>query len=64
VFTVGANPVQLGLVATFNGPGGNLTGFNSYNRELGAKQLALLRELVPSTATIGFLENPSNRYSS
>jgi putative ABC transport system substrate-binding protein len=60
VFNVGADPVQLGLVASFNRPGGNLTGFNAITSELGAKQLGLLHELAPSTATIGFLENPNN----
>ena len=59
VFGVGADPVQLGLVASLNRPGGNLTGFNAYSSELGAKGLALLHELVPSAATIGFLENPN-----
>src|SRR6516225_3913678 len=60
VFSVAADPVQLGLVASLNRPGGNLTGFNGFVGELGAKGLALLHELVPSAATIGFLENPSN----
>src|SRR5262245_50412497 len=60
VFSVVADPVQLGLVASLNRPGGNLTGFNNVNLELGAKGLALLRELVPGTETIGFLENPNN----
>src|SRR6476660_9257759 len=60
VFGVGTDPVQLGLVASLNRPGGNLTGFNSFAGELGAKGLALLHDLVPSTETIGFLENPIN----
>jgi putative tryptophan/tyrosine transport system substrate-binding protein len=60
VFVVGADPVQLGLVASLNRPGGNLTGFNNVTNELGTKGLALLRELVPGTETIGFLENPNN----
>src|SRR5215469_1492867 len=60
VFSVAADPVQFGLVASLNRPGGNLTGFNGFVGELGAKALALLHELVPSTATIGFLENPNN----
>src|SRR6516225_2816696 len=55
LFVVSADPVQLGLVASLNRPGGNLTGFNTFVSELGAKGLALLHELVPGTATIGFL---------
>jgi putative tryptophan/tyrosine transport system substrate-binding protein len=63
VFGVGADPVQLGLVASLNRPGGNLTGFNAYSAEFGAKGLALLHELLPSAATIGFLANPNNPIS-
>jgi putative ABC transport system substrate-binding protein len=63
VFSAGADPVQLGLVASFNRPGGNLTGVNGFNNELGAKGLALLHELVPNAATIGILENPTNPIS-
>ena len=63
VFGVGANPVRFGLVASLNRPGGNLTGVNAFASEFGAKGLALLHELVPSAATIGFLENPNNPIS-
>jgi putative ABC transport system substrate-binding protein len=59
LFAVGADPVQVGP-ASLNRPGGNLTGFNQFNSELGAKGLALLHELVPNTPTIAFLENPNN----
>jgi len=60
LFGVGADPVQIGLVASLNRPGGNLTGFNQLNGELGAKALALLHELVPSARLVGLLENPRN----
>ena len=60
VFSVAADPVQLGLVASLNRPGGNLTGFNSLIGELGSKGLALLHDLVPSVPTIAFLQNPNN----
>jgi ABC-type uncharacterized transport system substrate-binding protein len=60
VFGVANDPVQLGLVASLNRPGGNLTGTNAFAGEVGAKELALFHELVPGTATIGFLENPNN----
>jgi putative tryptophan/tyrosine transport system substrate-binding protein len=60
VFNVSAYPVQLGLVASLNRPGGNITGFNNFGMELGAKGLALLHELVPGIQMIGFLENLRN----
>src|SRR5262249_40308235 len=44
VFIAPADPVQFGLVTSLNRPGGNLTGFNAYSGELGAKGLALLHE--------------------
>src|SRR5215467_2664620 len=59
VFSVGADPVQLGLVASLNRPGGNLTGFNSFIGELGSKALAVLHELVPKAPTIAALVNPN-----
>ena len=63
VFGIGTDPVQLGLVASLNRPGGNLTGYNAFAGELGPKGLALLHDLVPSIATIGFLGNPNNPVS-
>jgi putative tryptophan/tyrosine transport system substrate-binding protein len=60
VFLVAANPVEVGLVASLNRPGGNLTGVTTLTAELGPKQLELLRELVPTAATMALLLNPTN----
>jgi putative ABC transport system substrate-binding protein len=60
VFAVAEDPVRLGLVASLGRPGGNATGVNFFTTELGAKQLGLLRELVPAAAHLGLLVNPAN----
>jgi putative tryptophan/tyrosine transport system substrate-binding protein len=60
VFAVSEDPVELGLVAGLPRPGGNATGVSFLLSELGAKQLGLLHELVPSTAHFGLLVNPGN----
>ena len=60
VFTSGLDPVQIGLVASFNRPGGNATGVSLFSTELGPKRLGLLRELLPKSGTIAFVVNPNN----
>ena len=60
LFTVGGDPVRLGLVASLGRPGGNLTGTNFFIFELGAKRLEALRELVPGMARLAVLVDPSN----
>ena len=57
---VGGDPVKLGLVASFNRPGGNITGFSILTAELRLKRLEILRELVPGATKIGVLINPNN----
>jgi len=58
VFSTGADPVALGLVASLNRPGGNLTGATTLNSEVGQKRLGLLRELAPRATHLSALVNP------
>ena len=60
VFSVAGDPVELGLVASLNRPGGNLTGVSTLSVELGSKRLELLHELIPTASLIGLLVNPAN----
>ena len=59
MFVLGADPVNLGLVASLNKPGGNVTGINFLINALGGKRLQLISELVPTTHTFGLPVNPS-----
>jgi putative tryptophan/tyrosine transport system substrate-binding protein len=59
VFAIGSDPVDAGLVASLNRPGGHVTGVTIRNQELTAKRLQLMHELVPAAASIGFLVNPT-----
>jgi putative tryptophan/tyrosine transport system substrate-binding protein len=58
VFGMGSDPVKAGLVASFNRPGGNATGFTLWTNEMESKRLGLLREIVPAAQLIGILVNP------
>jgi len=60
VFSVGADPVEIGLVANLNRPGGNLTGAVNLSTAVLAKRFEMLHELVPSATTLGLLANPAN----
>ena len=60
VFSMGEDPVKEGIVASFNRPGANITGFANFINLLGSKRLALLRGCMPNAATYGILVNPDN----
>ena len=60
VFAVAVDPVKIGLVASLNRPGGNLTGITNLNAEVGPKRLELLRELIPTATSVALLVNPTS----
>src|SRR5262249_57482 len=60
VFSVGADPIRLGLAQTYNKPGGNLTGMAILAKELAQKRIELLHRLLPRSVPIAELLNPSN----
>jgi putative tryptophan/tyrosine transport system substrate-binding protein len=60
IYSGGADPVQAGLVASLNRPGGNVTGITTMNAETGTKRLGLLHELLPQAVRFAVLVNPIN----
>jgi putative tryptophan/tyrosine transport system substrate-binding protein len=60
VFAVAVDPVEVGLIASLNRPGGNLTGITSLNVEVGPKRLELLHEVVPAATIVALLVNPTS----
>ena len=60
VFYIGLDPVELGLVASLNRPGGNLTGVTGWNVQAGPKRLELLHEVVPTATAMALLVNPTS----
>lgn len=60
VFNLADNPVERGLVASINRPGGNITGVNFLAAESSTKRLELLHDLVPKAAVMGLLVNPNS----
>ena len=59
VFAIGGDPIKLGLVASYDRPGGNATGANILAAEMDGKRLGLLHELMPKAARVGLLLNPN-----
>ncbi len=60
IFSAVNDPVQLGLIASLNRPGGNLSGMSMFTAELAAKSVELLKEMVPTAAILTYLVNPTN----
>jgi putative ABC transport system substrate-binding protein len=63
VFNIASDPVKLGLAKSLAHPGGNATGISMMTATLTLKRLELIRELLPKSATVGFLVNPDNQDS-
>ena len=63
IFRIGADPVALGLVASLNRPGGNVTGVTSLTVEVGPKRLELLHQLVPTATVMALLLNPTSPFA-
>jgi putative ABC transport system substrate-binding protein len=59
VFAISVDPVEVGLVASLNRPGGNITGATTLGAELGPKRLELLHEVIPAASNVAFLVNPT-----
>src|SRR5262245_31467680 len=62
VFMSGSDPVEIGLVASFARPGGNLTGVGQLQARMATKRIQMLHELVPTASTLALLTNPRNPY--
>jgi putative tryptophan/tyrosine transport system substrate-binding protein len=62
-FSIGTDPVKSGLIASFNKPGGNVTGIYQLSSDLIGKRLGLLHEVVPAVTTIAVLVNPASAVS-
>jgi putative tryptophan/tyrosine transport system substrate-binding protein len=63
VFYLGVDPVEMGLVASFNSPGGNITGVCAWQASMTPKLFEMLDELVPKPALLAFLINPNNPFA-
>jgi putative tryptophan/tyrosine transport system substrate-binding protein len=62
VFRFGADPIKLGLVASLNKPGGNITGVSSLSEEIGSKRFELIHQMVPGATSVAALVNPASLY--
>jgi len=63
VFSAVSDPVEIGLVPSLSQPGGNITGMAVFNATLAGKRIELTKELIPTTAVIGYLLNPADQMS-